>query len=45
DGRFKKGFTAYLNPIAYKQDLINAILDAVGGKTKLPFNLSSSRNS
>ncbi|MBF0111165.1 MAG: hypothetical protein HQK74_00360 [Desulfamplus sp.] len=45
DGRFKKGFTAYLNPIAYKQDLINAILDAVGSKTKLPFNLSSSRNS
>lgn len=43
EGKIKKGFTAYLNPIAYKQELINAVLDAVDSKTKLPWKLSSDK--
>ncbi|MBF0376565.1 MAG: hypothetical protein HQK72_03680 [Desulfamplus sp.] len=30
EGKAKKGFTAYLNPLAYKQEFINALMDTVG---------------
>ncbi|MBF0413579.1 MAG: hypothetical protein HQK70_12835 [Desulfamplus sp.] len=34
EGRIKKGFTAYLNKVAYKKEFINAVLEAVGKREK-----------